>query len=332
MKKLELMILALTIIFNTFIFANTNPFADGENIDDGDVSGEIFEDKDDAMLYLDSIQKSFWNENRKKSDNNINITFQSNETHMIRTRYAMNTTFIFDNDKIASVILGDSVGFELKELGKGKFDLSNILTIKPKMIGIDTNLIVIGESGRVYQFYLFSTKYTNSRNPSFVVFISAQREQIGELTMENLEAKDKEEYKKELEKLQSKSAVKEPVLEVDNGDFIDIGEGTNKISIKKSDMEYGYKQMPRKENLFSTSKEAIKLMAKEIFNDKKWTYFKYDASNAKSKFPEIYRIVDGYDNPINYRIVGDYIIAETISDKWTLRLGNEYVCVRKQED
>lgn len=329
MKKLCLLLLLELAIFNTFIFANADPFADNEN---SDVDEEIFEDKDDAMLYLDSIQKSFWNENRKKSDNNVNIKFQSNETHMIRTRYAMNTTFIFDNDKIASVILGDSVGFELKELGKGKFDLSNILTIKPTLIGIDTNLVVIGESGKVYQFYLFSTKYTNSKNPAFLVFISAQREQIGELKMENLEAKEKEEYKKALEKLQGKSDVKESVLEVDNGDFIDIGEGTNKISIKKSEMEYGYKQMPRKESLFSTSKEATKLIAKEIFNDKKWTYFKYDASNAKSKFPEIYRVVDGYDNPMNYRIVGDYIIVETISDKWTLMLGNEYVCVRKEED
>ncbi|CRF43827.1 hypothetical protein [Helicobacter ailurogastricus] len=47
------------------------------------------------------------------------------------------------------------------------------------------------------------------------------------------------------------------------------------------------------------------------------------------KFPVAYKVVDGYDNPINTRIVGDYLIAEDIAAKWTLREGKIHACVRK---
>lgn len=68
-------------------------------------------------------------------------------------------------------------------------------------------------------------------------------------------------------------------------------------------------------------------MPEEIFNDKQFTYFKFDKKLALSKLV-IYKVVDGYDNPVNTRIVGDYIIAEDVSAKWTLRSGKDYLCIR----
>ncbi|MDU9775131.1 TrbG/VirB9 family P-type conjugative transfer protein, partial [Helicobacter pylori] len=62
-----------------------------------------------------------------------------------------------------------------------------------------------------------------------------------------------------------------------------------------------------------------------------YTYFRYDRDQAFSKFPYTYKVVDGYDNPINSRVVGNYIIAEDVSKKWTLRSGKEYVCVRRDK-
>lgn len=318
-------LLIIFILYSLLFGAEPNPFADDIN----DVDSILIEDEPtetNKLIFLDAIQKNFWNPNRKYSDNTVNIKYIAGETHKIRTRANMTTTFIFDDDKIVSAALGDSVGFELKELGASKYDLSNIITIKPNLIGIDTNLTIIGESGNIYTFYLFSTDYKNTRNPAFLVFVSESRE-IGKIKVENLEAKAKEMREKELQKILEKNTNEAIEQETDTS-FI-IGDSVNKISINKNEIKKDYKQYPKKNIFGKVSEESLKLQAIEIFNDNKWTYFKFDRNLATSKFPAIFRVVDGYDNPMNSRIVGNYLIVETISDKWTMRIGNEYVCVRK---
>ena len=163
MKKIICLLLA-----GTFAFAEPNPFVDEDNSVFSDSDFEVEQvannEHNSKMMFLDSVQKHFWNPKRKPQDNTLNILHRDGDTHKIRTRYAMVTTIIFDDDKIAKVIFGDPNGFELTELGKDKWDLSNIITIKPKMIGIDTNLTIIGESGTIYTFYVFSTHFTNRRD------------------------------------------------------------------------------------------------------------------------------------------------------------------------
>lgn len=328
MKKLIIICLFLSLAFS----AEPNPFAD-EAVNSTD-NGSIFIDEEakettNKLIFLDAVQKNFWNKNRKPSDNTLNIKYKAGETHKIRTRGNMTTTFIFDDDKIASAIIGDNVGFELKELKTNKYDLSNILTIKPNLIGIDTNLTIIGESGNVYTFYIFSTDYKNSRNPAFLVFVSEYRE-VGPIKVENLEDKAKKEQEKLLNKKVSDKSSQ--AIEEETDDEIIIGDEVNRISIKKNEIRKGYLQYPKTNWLGQISDDSITLQAKEIFNDNKWTYFKFDRNLATSKFPAIFRVIDGYDNPMNSRVVGNYLIVETISPKWTMRIGNEYVCVRKKEE
>lgn len=329
MKKLLILLLACSLAFS----AEPNPFADsGGGMDDDE---SIFDDETpktatNKLMFLDAVQKKFWSPSRKPSDNTINIKYVAGESHKIRTRANMTTTFIFDNDKIASATLGDSIGFELKELGTNKYDLSNIITIKPKLVGIDTNLTIIGESGNVYTFYVFSTDYKNRRNPAFLVFISETRK-VGKIKVENLEEKAKKEQEKIFQKLIAQNNSDPNIIEEETENEIIIGDTINKIKIKKNEIVRGYMQYPKRNWYGKVSKESIKLQAKEIFHDKKWTYFKFDRELATSKFPAIFRVIDGYDNPMNSRIVGDYLIVETIADKWTMRIGDEWVCVRSKE-
>lgn len=343
MKKLLILCLAFSLAFS----AEPNPFADGG--DSGGSDDSIFDDTEtttkatNKMMFLDAVQKKFWSPSRKPSDNTLNIKFVAGETHKIRTRANMTTTIILDGDKIASVIIGDSVGFEMKELGTSKYDLSNILTIKPKLIGIDTNLTIIGESGNIYSFYVFSTDHKNRRNPAFLVFVSEIRK-IDKIKVENLEEKAKKEQEKAFKKLignDSNSSDEKEIegipanpndsIEEETDKEIIIGDKINKIKIKKNEIKRVYTQYPKK-NRGIVSKAAVKLQAKDIFHDKKWTYFKFDRELATSKFPAIFRVIDGYDNPMNSRVVGNYLIVETIADKWTMRIGNEWVCVRSEED
>lgn len=367
---------------------------DGSSFSDPDFEAPDDESTDNVytskMLFLDAVSKHFWNPKRKLQDNNLNIIHRDGDTHKIRTRYAMISTIIFDDDRIADFIVGDEVGFDVRQVKNPRWNLSNILTIKPKIIGVETNLTVIGESGTIYTFYVFSTHFTNRRDPAFTVFVSKDRK-IGKIGLENLQDSTKSNHQYKLSEVKkkekdfdyvdkkgnyrkfdeekspnsaralfassdrnkySKSPYRDDfgkfqkpdfrknvyaIIEEDDGEFLTIGDSVNKLYIEKSKIQRGYAQKPKKNRSWKTlgfaidSKQSIRMQAIDIFNDNDYTYFKFDRENSDSKFPVIFKVVDGYDNPVNTKIVGNYIIAEDLSEKWTLRIGDEWVCVQRLE-
>lgn len=286
-----------------------------------------------------------------------------------------------------SVILGDEMGFSTKMLGTDKEHLvGNILLIKPLQIGVDSNLIIVGKSGKIYSFYIFSTNYTSHKIPALIVYVSSKdffkplREPAEEKVLENTSpeeitlqkttqykktarhkktAKRKkkpktEAHKSTLSHLPSKEPPKAPSSEQikrryasdafsvitnhtkdfrkspnteddfkkldytaqvsDDGRYLKIGDGVNHIYIEKSKIERGYVIVPLKKRKWycfwickKPSKKPLAFKPLDIFNDQQFTYFKFDRANAHSKFPVLYKVVDGYDNPVNSRVVGDYI-------------------------
>lgn len=372
------------------------------------------------MTNFNAIQNNFFAKNRSIKDNAHFIHYTIGDTFNIRLRYAMTTTFIFD-EPIAQVVLGDDIGFSTKMLGEDKEHLiSNILLIKPLQIGVDSNLTIIGKSGKVYSFYVFSTTYTSSKNPALMVYVSSKeyfkhftsskKETNKEIkTTHNTPNKNaktshnapkkiakklpsiKEQNQKSKNPTTTKTAIanaplplnrfKTPSYPVsnalansrkasenfkvisngaktfkehrhsqdemkyvdysaqikDDGKFIRIGDNVNHIYINKKKMEYGYVIIDKKKRKWYClwmCKKVVKSKYKDdlptqIFNDEQFTYFKFNRSNARSKFPVAYKVVDGYDNPVNSRVVGDYLIAEDVSNQWNLKLGKAYFCIEK---
>ncbi|WQV27977.1 TrbG/VirB9 family P-type conjugative transfer protein [Helicobacter pylori] len=372
------------------------------------------------MTNFNAIQNNFFAKNRSIKDNAHFIHYTIGDTFNIRLRYAMTTTFIFD-EPIAQVVLGDDIGFSTKMLGEDKEHLiSNILLIKPLQIGVDSNLTIIGKSGKVYSFYVFSTTYTSSKNPVLMVYVSSKeyfkhftsskKETNKEIkTAHNTTNKNaktshnapkkiakklpsiKEQNQKSKNPTTTKTAIanaplplnrfKTPSYPVsnalansrkasenfkvisngaktfkehrhsqdemkyvdysaqikDDGKFIRIGDNVNHIYINKKKMEYGYVIIDKKKRKWYClwmCKKVVKSKYKDdlptqIFNDEQFTYFKFNRSNARSKFPVVYKVVDGYDNPVNSRVVGDYLIAEDVSNQWNLKLGKAYLCIEK---
>ncbi|WP_000196183.1 TrbG/VirB9 family P-type conjugative transfer protein [Helicobacter pylori] len=372
------------------------------------------------MTNFNAIQNNFFAKNRSIKDNAHFIHYTIGDTFNIRLRYAMTTTFIFD-EPIAQVVLGDDIGFSTKMLGEDKEHLiSNILLIKPLQIGVDSNLTIIGKSGKVYSFYVFSTTYTSSKNPALMVYVSSKeyfkhftsskKETNKEIkTAHNTTNKNaktshnapkkiakklpsiKEQNQKSKNPTTTKTAIanapislnrfKSPSYPVsnalansrkasenfkvisnqtktfkehrhsqdemkyvdysaqikDDGKFIKIGDNVNHIYINKKKMEYGYVIIDKKKRKWYClwmCKKVVKSKYKDdlptqIFNDEQFTYFKFNRSNARSKFPVVYKVVDGYDNPVNSRVVGDYLIAEDVSNQWNLKLGKAYLCIEK---
>ncbi|WP_367684373.1 TrbG/VirB9 family P-type conjugative transfer protein [Helicobacter pylori] len=286
------------------------------------------------MQDLNAIQGSFFDKNRSKMSNTLNIDYFQGQTYKIRLRYAM-ATLLFFSKPISDFVLGDKVGFDAKILESN----DRILLIKPLQIGVDSNISVIDNEGKIFSFYVFSTTFTSSKHPNLQVFIEDKnyysnafmkpqnKENALENALENAPTNDNKPLKEEPLK-EEKEEAKEKEEET-----ITIGDNTNAMKIVKKDIQKGYKALKSSQRKWyclgiCSKKSKPSLMPEEIFNDKQFTYFKFDKKLALSKFPVIYKVVDGYDNPVNTRIVGDYIIAEDVSTKWTLRLGKDYLCIR----
>ncbi len=276
------------------------------------------------MQDLNAIQGSFFDKNRSKMSNTLNVDYFQGQTYKIRLRYAM-ATLLFFSKPISDFVLGDKVGFDAKILESN----DRILLIKPLQIGVDSNISVIDNEGKVFSFYVFSTTFTSSKHPNLQVFIEDKnyysnafmKPQIQENTLEKAPINNKP-LKEEKEETKEKEE-----------ETITIGDNTNAMKIVKKDIQRGYRALKSSQRKWyclgiCSKKSKLSLMPEEIFNDKQFTYFKFDKKLALSKFPVIYKVVDGYDNPVNTRIVGDYIIAEDVSAKWTLRLGKDYLCIR----
>ncbi|OLR45891.1 TrbG/VirB9 family P-type conjugative transfer protein [Helicobacter pylori] len=275
------------------------------------------------MQDLNAIQGSFFDKNRSKMSNTLNIDYFQGQTYKIRLRYAM-ATLLFFSKPISDFVLGDKVGFDAKILESN----DRILFIKPLQIGVDSNISVIDNEGKIFSFYVFSTTFTSSKHPNLQVFIEDKnyysnafmKPQNKENTLENAPTNNNKPLKEEKE-------------ETKEEETITIGDNTNAMKIVKKDIQKGYRALKSSQRKWyclgiCSKKSKLSLMPEEIFNDKQFTYFKFDKKLALSKFPVIYKVVDGYDNPVNTRIVGDYIIAEDVSAKWTLRLGKDYLCIR----
>ncbi|MGL2741478.1 TrbG/VirB9 family P-type conjugative transfer protein [Helicobacter pylori] len=277
------------------------------------------------MQDLNAIQGSFFDKNRSKMSNTLNIDYFQGQTYKIRLRYAM-ATLLFFSKPISDFVLGDKVGFDAKILESN----DRILLIKPLQIGVDSNISVIDSEGKIFSFYVFSTTFTSSKHPNLQVFIEDKNYYT------NAFIKPQKENQENMAENAPKDAPKnnhKPLKEEKEEETITIGDNTNAMKIIKKDIQKGYKALKSSQRkwycLWACSKKSkLSLMPKEIFNDKQFTYFKFDKRLALSKFPVIYKVVDGYDNPVNTRIVGDYIIAEDVSAKWTLRLGKDYLCIR----
>ncbi|GHP92575.1 hypothetical protein VN1203_13830 [Helicobacter pylori] len=275
------------------------------------------------MQDLNAIQGSFFDKNRSKMSNTLNVDYFQGQTYKIRLRYAM-ATLLFFSKPISDFVLGDKVGFDAKILESN----DRILLIKPLQIGVDSNISVIDNEGKVFSFYVFSTTFTSSKHPNLQVFIEDKnyysnafmKPQNKENTLEKAPTNNNKPLKEEKE-------------ETKEEETITIGDNTNAMKIVKKDIQRGYRALKSSQRKWyclgiCSKKSKLSLMPEEIFNDKQFTYFKFDKKLALSKFPVIYKVVDGYDNPVNTRIVGDYIIAEDVSAKWTLRLGKDYLCIR----
>ena len=268
-------------------------------------NGKELSDKEIELLLnayktqnLQSLQEAFFKYDFNSNANLMEALEQREHTIKIRTRYAMTTTIIFDFP-IENYVLGDNTGFEVNELP----NMDNALNVRPLLIGIDTNLTVFTKDKRIYSIYLFSTDHKSNNTPQFIVNVKTPY------------------TKEEIEKMTALKNHKQETI--DNTIYLVIGEGKERIKIKREDIDRRYIQKAKKKHKF--------LLARNIFSDKQFTFFEYD-KDLMPEMPAVWVVIDGKDSPVSSRIIGNYLVAESIADKFTLRIGDSYICVRKKKD
>ena len=84
-------------------------------------------------------------------------------------------------------------------------------------------------------------------------------------------------------------------------------------------------QSPWKYNFNYTITGEDSLYPVKIFDDGEFTYFEFPRT---SRMPAIFSVdSNGFESIVNFRIVGEYLIVEEVSGKFTLRNGADIVCV-----
>lgn len=84
-------------------------------------------------------------------------------------------------------------------------------------------------------------------------------------------------------------------------------------------------QNPEKYNFNYTITGEDSLYPVKIFDDGEFTYFEFPRN---SKVPAFFAVdSNGFESIVNFRMVGEYLVVEEVSGRFTLRNGGEIVCV-----
>lgn len=264
--------------------------------------------RDDANLQ--AVQTAF-----DKSDPRANIKrhpYDSNITYKIRLREFMGSTIVLpEGEKIAGYSLFDSHNFTFVPLSSKNPALTNVFDVYAKFHGADTNLTVHGDSGNIYSFYLRVDSVESKFMPSLVTYIDDPAISALQKEKAEIEAARKKALSAEAE---------EKKKEAEKNDY--LKDVPSKVDSAKLDFNYKIK----------SGNEKIAPI--RVYDDGYFTFFQFGENNLDSvkTLPTVYRVVDGYDTPVNTRISGGKIIAETLSKKWTLRAGSAHLCIWKKDN
>lgn len=273
-----------------------------------------------SSVNLKQIQRAF--DSARTSENVYVFQVDKMEAPRIRLREFMETLIVLpQGEVIEGYSLGDRTNFTVTPL-EGK--TANVMRVRPTYPGADTNLTLMGKSGRIYPFYLRVDSVDSEFMPMFVVYIepedtvlfsqktTALPKQAGTDPIKSNESKSEEIARAEGEYLRSIGAV-------------------DATSVNCSYATSRGKWLFRDVKWFGRS-ASYELEPIRICDDGKWTYFRFSDTghlDDVQQLPVVYQVVDGYDTPVNTRVQGGVIVAETTSKNWTLRAGDRHLCVQK---
>lgn len=232
--------------------------------------------------------------------------YSPDQVFKIRVREFMTTTVILPEwESVTKYILGDGFGFKAEQTQP------HIIVVRSALAGADTSLTVIGESGRVYPFYIRAEGYNSENVPDVAVYVKAERP-------ENPRKAD----------LAADTSVEGGARKSgDEAPPKSPGQARNQPGLESPDWLRAIPFDPSKLRFDFTMSGDKSIAPTRVFSDGLFTYFDYSHEWDTSDLPVVYRVVDGVDTPVNTRSNGTMLIAEA-AGAFTLRNGQRVVCVR----
>jgi ComB9 competence protein len=259
-------------------------------------------------VHLRQVQEAF--DASTPEDSMGTFVWRPGAIYKVRMRQFMATTIkLPDNERVSSYVLGDDQLFTVQHMGERH---PNIMTVYSVYAGVDTNLNVMGESGRVYSFYLRNDSTDSEIVPQFYVDVVAGGNRVHSWQFDQTLAPQGEEKKVSdeqaaMQRRADSVAQPPPTRE----DYLQSLPNADKINAS-------YK-------LYGDAEIA----PYAVYDDGRLTYFDFTAGLSAQRLLALYQVVDGYDSMVNYRYEKGLLVAEGISKEgWTLRNGNQTVCAK----
>lgn len=287
-NKVALLIIALGLSFPSIASPNLVDLMMTSSINNqSTINSRQLEKKQSAHKERSLLEKALHDKNLKPV---VEYIYDKKTTYKLRLSTYITTNIILpDDEKIVKFNFGDSSNFS----GSHSKKIPNILSLNTLENDLYTNLTIITENQKIYNFTLFSINDEKWRTPHFTVYIKKNQKELNKIRFENLRKSNPE---------------------------------VKNIKDTKN-LNFDYKV---KTKGFFISDEERAMIPKEIYDDGKFTYI--HLSNS-TRLPTIYEIVDGFDEVVNYKIHKNLAVIETVSSHgFSLKNGDITICIRKEDD
>lgn len=260
----------------------------------------------DILKNAGAVQQAWNNPGANKAANQetpgySRVEYQPDKILQLRLREAMNTTIRFPSDEtIEDVYVSDPVSFE------AIIPRSNVVLVRVKQPGADGNLVAMGSSGNLYQFYIRGegAGYKTITDVSVDVMVTSRsRAPINSSPMNMAGA--------------SRSASASD-LKVEADWLRSIGFRPENIVHDLS--------------IFVPQDDSAGIAPERVFRDSQYTYIDYGANaDAINEWPVASLVVQGVETPVNVRTAGPngrMLVVEAVGNI-VLRNGLKIVCIKQ---
>ena len=180
------------------------------------------------------------------------------------------------------------------------------LAVKPSGMGVDTDLVVYGESGTTYPFYLRAESFNSKNVPDLIVQVV--RSDLGGAEPDA-------------------GVVPEPA---DGGasPLADAGDSGGRRGFRRDGaVRSGRAARLGRLQPVVGGPDGAALKPETVFRDDIFTYIRFGDNWGDVEFPTAYVVVDGIDEVVNTRRMGRTYVVESVHRLITLKSGKSYLCI-----
>ena len=243
-----------------------------------------------------------------------NLTWSTGTVLPIKMRADMATLVTLPNgEKIADVVMGND---NLFSFSGNPGDQSMYITPADANQGNDTNMIVTGQSGNKYIFYLRAYPINSNEITYSQVDITADNGQ-------SIQAMNSTPAAGTMGSVFKKSSAKTSTVGVDGEDYGWI----KTMKIDPAEFRFDL-------DIFVPNPDDYVIAPERVWRDRIFTYIDFgDKVISMTQRPVVSLLVEGGESPVGFRTDGEdgrLLIVEAVGDM-VLRSGQRIVCIKKRE-